>query len=101
VREMLEMLKRKLEEESYLDFLGAGIFITGGTSQLKGINHLAQEVFEMPVHLTHAQTVAGVTSVSENPQFSTAIGLIRYAQATQTGRRRGLFSWLPIFKRTR
>jgi len=101
MRETLEMLKRKLEEESYLELLGAGLFITGGTSQLKGINHLAGEIFEMPVHLTHAQTVAGVTSVSENPQFSTAIGLIRYAQAMQPVRRGGILSWLPRFKRSR
>jgi cell division protein FtsA len=100
VRETLEMLRRKLEEESYLDLLGAGLFLTGGTSQLKGVNHLAAEIFEMPVHLTHAQTVAGVTSVSENPQFSTAIGLIRYAQAMIPGKRGGLFKWVPrLFKR--
>jgi cell division protein FtsA len=102
MRETLEMLKRKMEEESYLNLLGAGIFITGGTSLLKGINHLAEEVFEMPVYLTHARTVAGVTSVSENPQFSTAIGLVRYAQAMQGGRPGGFLSWLPnIFKRSR
>ncbi|MEI8341975.1 MAG: cell division protein FtsA [Verrucomicrobiota bacterium] len=102
VREMLEMLRRKLEEESYLELLGAGIFITGGTSQLKGINHLAEEIFELPVHLTHAQTVAGVTAVSENPQFSTAIGLIRYAQAMQPGRRGGFFTRMTrLFKRSR
>lgn len=102
VRETFELLRRKLEEESYLELLGAGLFITGGTSHLKGIDHLAGEIFELPVHLTHAQTVGGVTSVSENPQFSTAIGLIRYAQATQPARRGGFFSWIPpIFKRSR
>ncbi len=30
--------------------------------------------------LTHAQTVSGLTSAFENPQFSTAIGLIKYAR---------------------
>jgi cell division protein FtsA len=102
VRETLEMLRRKLEEESYLELLGAGIFITGGTSQLRGIEHLAGEIFELPVHLTHAQTVAGVTAVSGNPQFSTAIGLIRYAQAMQPVRGGGIFDrFTKIFKRSR
>ena len=103
VRETLEMLRRRLEEESYLELLGAGLFITGGTSQLRGIEHLAGEIFELPVQLTHAQTVGGVTSVAENPQFSTAIGLIRYAQALQPVRRGGFFSRLlpPFFKRSR
>ncbi len=91
VREILELLKRQLEEESFINYIGAGIFITGGCSLLNGIQHLAQEVFEMPAHVAHAQTMSGLTSAFENPQFSTAIGLIKYAQAVQADRpRRGL-----------
>jgi cell division protein FtsA len=94
VREVLELLKRKLDEDSHLHFLGAGIMLTGGCSLLKGINHLAEEIFGMPAHLTHAQTVSGITSAFENPQFSTAIGLIKYAEAMQPDQPRGLFSRL-------
>jgi cell division protein FtsA len=90
VREGLELLKRRLEEEPYLSYLGAGIFITGGCSLLNGIDHLAEEIFEIPAHLAHAQTTWGVTSAVEDPQFSTAIGLVRFAQVMQTDRpRRG------------
>ena len=91
LRETFELLKRQLEEESFINYIGAGIFITGGCSLLSGIDHLAQEVFEMPAHATHAQTMSGLTSAVENPQFSTAIGLIKYAQAVQADRPRGRF----------
>src|SRR5216110_3527870 len=91
MREGLELLKRGLEDEPYLSYLGAGIFITGGCSLLNGIDHLAQEIFEMPAHVAHAQTASGLTSAVENPQFSTAIGLIKYAQAVQTDRPRRRF----------
>ena len=91
VREIIELLKRTLEEESFINYVGAGLFITGGCSLLNGIDHLAEEVFEMPAHVAHAQTMSGLTSAFENPQFSTAIGLLKYAQAVQTDRpRRGL-----------
>ena len=91
LRETFELLKRKLEEESFINYIGAGIFITGGCSLLGGIDHLTQEIFEMPAHAAHAQTMSGLTSAVENPQFSTAIGLIKYAQAVQADRpRRGL-----------
>ena len=91
LRECLELLKRQLEQESFINFTGAGIFITGGCSLLNGIDHLAEEIFEMPAHVAHAQTMSGLTSAFENPQFSTAIGLIKYAQAVQADRpRRGL-----------
>ncbi|HEX8295495.1 MAG TPA: cell division protein FtsA [Chthoniobacteraceae bacterium] len=92
MRETLELLKRELDADNYLHFLGAGLMFTGGCSQLKGIQHLAEEVFGLPVHVTHAQTVSGLTSAFENPQFSTAIGLIKYAEAMQPARPRGLFS---------
>ena len=95
VRETFELLKRKLQQqENYLDYLGAGIFITGGCSMLRGIDHLAEEVFDVPVHIGRAQSMAGVTSAVENPQFSTAIGLIKYAQAVALDKPRGFFGKL-------
>jgi len=92
---------RQLDDAS-LGFLAAGLLLTGRCSMLKGIDQLAEEVFGMPVHLTHAQTVSGITSAFENPQYSTAIGLIKYAQAMQGDKpRAGLIRrfWrkLPFF----
>lgn len=101
VRESFELLKKRLDEENYLPYLGGGMMLTGGCSMLKGINHLAEEVFGLPVHVTHAQTVSGLTSAFENPQFSTAIGLIKYAEAMQpaqpVGLLKGIFKRLPFF----
>lgn len=88
LRETFELLKKKLEEEPFINYVGEGIFITGGCSHLKGIAHLAEEVFELPARVAHAQTMSGLTSAFENPQFSAAIGLIKYAQAVQTDRPR-------------
>src|SRR6266699_2527072 len=87
LRETLELLKRRLDEESYLSYLGGGIFITGGCSLLNGLDYLAGEIFELPAQVVHAHTTSGLTSAVENPQFSTAIGLIKYAQAVQRDRR--------------
>jgi cell division protein FtsA len=87
LRETFELLKRKLEEEPFINLIGEGIFITGGCSHLQGIAHLAEEVFELPARVSHAQTMSGLTSAFENPQFSAAIGLIKYAQAVQVDRR--------------
>src|SRR2546429_2316267 len=88
LRETFELLKRKLDEEPFINYIGEGIFITGGCSHLKGIDQLAEEIFEMPAHVTHAQTLSGLTSAAENPQFSTGIGLLKYAQAVQVDRPR-------------
>jgi cell division protein FtsA len=88
MREVFDLLQRQLADESFINYVGAGIFITGGCSLLNGIENLAQEIFEMPAHVAHAQTMSGLTSAFENPQFSTAIGLIKYAHAVQADRPR-------------
>ena len=91
VRETFELLRRTLEEESFINFIGEGIFITGGCSLIRGIDNLAEEIFEIPARIAHAQTMSGLTSAFQNPQLATAIGLIKYAQAVQAERpqRRG------------
>ena len=94
VREMFELLKREFEKGHYLDYVGAGVVLTGGCSGLRGIKELAEEVFDMPVQLCRAQNVSGVTSAFENPQYSTAIGLVKYAQATLDDESRGLLDWV-------
>jgi len=99
VRETFELLKRQLDEESFINYVGEGIFITGGCSLLQGIDHLAEDIFEIPARVAHAQTMSGLTSAFENPQFATAIGLIKYAQAVQVDRpqRRGLSKLISKF----
>ena len=86
VREAFEMLKRTIEAGPYLPMLGAGVVITGGCSHLRGIDGLAQEVFNMPVQIAHAQSTSGLTAASENPQLASAIGILRYAQACYANR---------------
>ena len=57
----------QLEEESFINYIGEGIFITGGCSQLSGIDNLAEEIFEMPARVAHAQTMSGLTSCVREP----------------------------------
>lgn len=83
IRELLELIRRKIESQCSLGMLGSGVIITGGCSLLNGIQSLAEEVFELPVSMARAHAVSGPTSAFANPQYSTAIGLVRYAQAVQ------------------
>ncbi len=93
VRETFELLKRELDKGRYAAYAGAGMVLTGGSSALRGIGEVAEEIFQMPVQICQAQNVAGVTSAFENPQYSTAIGLIKYAQATLDDDSGGWFDW--------
>lgn len=102
VRETLELLKSRLEREPALNYLGAGVFLTGGCSLIDGIQPLAEEIFGMPVHCLQPANLSGVTSAFENPQYSTAIGLIQYGHrmekevsaGTLSRIKKRLFGWV-------
>src|SRR5256886_4619666 len=70
LQETFELLKRRLEKEPIINYLGAGICITGGCRLLNGIDHLATEIFEKPPHVAHAQTTSSVTCAVGEPPFS-------------------------------
>ena len=48
---------------------------------MRNIKEVAESVFDLPVSLTRDAGVSGPKSVLNNPQYSTAIGLIKFAQA--------------------
>jgi len=81
VRENFELIKKQIEAEIPPHKLGAGVMLTGGCSLLRGIKDVAESVFDLPVHLAREADAAGPKSVLNNPQYSTAIGLIKFAQA--------------------
>jgi cell division protein FtsA len=83
VEETLTLVKKELEKHKLLDYLGAGVFITGGCARLQGLEPLAAQIFGLPVHIGHSLTVGGPTSAIESPEYSTAIGLVRYALGSQ------------------
>ena len=81
VNELMHLLCREVERGCHLDLLGAGIMLTGGCSKLRGIKKLTEDVFKLPVSVPLSSHVSGPTSTFENPEFSTAIGLTKYANA--------------------
>ena len=80
-KEIFELIRRDIESsgEGMLDLI-RGVMITGGCSKLKGIAQVAEEIFDIPVELTRARNVSGATQIFEDPQYSTAIGLTKYAR---------------------
>ncbi|MCB1208549.1 MAG: cell division protein FtsA [Verrucomicrobiales bacterium] len=77
-REILDQVKERCQD--HLSRLAAGVYLTGGVSLMKGIDSVAKDVFQMKVTRAGSAPVSGVSAMFENPQYSTPIGLIRYAQ---------------------
>lgn len=79
VEETLTLIKQELERQGLLEMLGAGVFITGGCARLNGLEAMAGKVFGLPVHIGRSRSINGPTAAIESPEYSTAIGLLRYA----------------------
>jgi len=79
LEETLEILLERLPEDSIKN-IGTGVFLTGGASQMRGFGELAFDIFGLPVYRPEQPEVSGVHAYFKDPQYATALGLIRYAQ---------------------
>ncbi len=80
ITELYELIAEDLRKSGFLDVLGSGIVLTGGSSKMEGMVELAEEVFHAPVRLGIPQYVGGLSGVVHNPIFATGVGLVLYGQ---------------------
>jgi len=77
--EILEMIGLELKRAGYLDRIAAGLVLTGGSSQLKGLAELAENRLGIPARVGQPKGYAGLTDLIGTPAYATAIGLVQYA----------------------
>jgi cell division protein FtsA len=89
VRRVFELVRTCLEADGYqIDQLVSGVYLTGGSSLLPGIDKLAEAVFEVPAYLANARwRRLGTPVTNDSPECASAIGLAMayVAQSTQMG----------------
>lgn len=79
VSETLKFVRNRLPANARQGLPG-GVFLSGGTSLLRGIGELAGHIFSTSVFQLDRADISGTPSYLEDPRFRTAIGIIRYAQ---------------------
>jgi len=84
VREIFDLVRKELIENDLLDFLPGGIVITGGTSQLEGLEKMITEIFRLPVRVGYPQKLEG-SAKANSPVFATGIGLLIYGKKSTLG----------------
>ncbi|HUW99084.1 MAG TPA: cell division protein FtsA [Acidiferrobacter sp.] len=78
ITELFELISEDLRKSGFMDLLGSGIVLTGGSSKMEGMVELAEEVFHAPVRVGVPQYVGGLSGVVHNPIFATGVGLVLY-----------------------
>jgi len=86
LEEIFQLIAGELEQAGLVNYLRAGVFLCGGTSRVPGIVALAENVFQMNVVPGKASAIGGLTSALDQPEFATAIGLVKYGSLKQRQR---------------
>lgn len=81
--ELFSLVLQELRRSGYEERIGAGIVLTGGSSKMRGVRELAEEVFHMPVRIGMPRNLGGLRGEVENPIHSTGVGLLLYGMAQQ------------------
>ena len=76
VEELYSLIQRELRSSGLEELLSSGIVITGGSSLMKGMVELGEEVFHMPVRVGMPHYSGALAEVVRNPRYSTGIGLL-------------------------
>jgi len=96
LEEIFTVVAADLRDSGLLNYLRAGVFLCGGGARIPQIDTLAARVFQAPVTLGKTNSISGLKSALDQPEFATAIGLVKFrsfkhkARASQKGLMLGL-----------
>jgi len=74
--EIFTLVKKAVSADPFYRLIGAGIVLTGGGSRLRGMDGVAEEVFDLPVRIGRVHGLMGLSELVDSAEWTTSIGLI-------------------------
>jgi len=81
--EIFELIEQELHEVGLLDYLRGGVFVCGGGARIPHIEKLAERVFGVPASIGRTNSISGIKSALDQPEFAAAIGLVKFGSFQQ------------------
>ncbi len=75
--EICELFLGELQKKRLFDMLSAGVVMTGGMSNFRGMEELASSVLGLGVRIGKPVNVGGLADQVNNPIYATAVGLAK------------------------
>jgi cell division protein FtsA len=85
LEEIFQIIVADLESAGLADYLGAGVFLSGGCARVPQIAKLAESVLQLPVSIGQTNSISGLKSALDQPEFVTAIGLAKFGSLKARG----------------
>jgi cell division protein FtsA len=76
VEEILRLILLELPSSNYEALVPAGLVLTGGSSNLSGIETLGRDILKLPVRVGVPTHISGITDSLRDPAYATAVGLL-------------------------
>ncbi len=89
IEEILKMVREEFKKIGHESLLPAGVILTGGTTNLPGLEEKAKQVLKLPVEIGKPHNLFGITDKVYDPIMSVATGLVLYnfEESNNSGRR--------------
>ena len=84
MEELLRLIVMELPQGEYASLVPGGLVLTGGSSNLAGIDALGREVLKMPVRVGAPLNVYGISDQLTDPAYATAVGLLLWGMKPKT-----------------
>jgi cell division protein FtsA len=81
VEEIFKLILQAIEQSGYDGLLPAGIVLTGGTSQMRGITDVAERILNVPARVATPRNLLGLVDQLHSPAYATSVGLLRWSMA--------------------
>lgn len=97
LQEICNLLRLQIRRSGYAHLVPAGIILTGGTAQLRGITKFVSEKLELPARIGMPEQIGGMIDAVSSPIYATGVGLVLYgvrhrgAKAVRTTNGAGLW----------
>jgi cell division protein FtsA len=80
LEEIFKMVKEEINKSGMVKLLAGGVVLTGGSSQLEGIDVLGSRILELPCRVGTPSHVNGPARIIKNSVYATGVGLLLYAK---------------------
>ncbi len=103
--QLLAMVGTEIQRSGYEGMLSTGVVLTGGSSQLAGLDELAREMLGMPVRIGVPGDLMGLSETIDAPPYATGVGLLKWGlshgarQPNGTPAARDGGNWRSIYDR--
>jgi cell division protein FtsA len=78
--ETFQLILQEIKRSGYDGLLPAGVVLTGGTAQLRGLRELGRQVLGLPVRIGTPQNLQGLIDAVDSPAYATSVGLLLWGR---------------------